>query len=462
MAPARVYRESARAKGRWDAIALTSEFGVSQSGGASPSGILASVAIPADGLSFSSKCDTLETTSRIQPIAATTMSDRDPYSNGRPSPPVNLWLVLILIALVSVFLFQRFANLDSPVHDPNATAREITPRGDLAASEKSTIALFRKCQKSVVHIRTADVQRDNRLELVEVAKGSGSGLVWNSDGHIVTNFHVIKGAQNYYVTLHNNKTYAARYVGGYPDSDLAVVKIDAPEGELVPIQIGQSDDLQVGQSVFAIGNPFGLFSQTLTTGVVSGLGRTIPAGENHVLRDLIQTDAAINPGNSGGPLLDSYGRLIGINTAIFSPSGTNLGLGFSVPVDTINLIVPQLIQHGRVDRPGLGIQIFPDSFVDSLRDHKLLDRQGVLIIDVIAGGASDKAGLQPTRRGRDGTYYWGDLIVQLDDAPIKRQSDLFKALSQYKVGDTIKIAVLRDGETITAELTLQAIRTPAP
>ncbi|MDA1018166.1 MAG: trypsin-like peptidase domain-containing protein [Planctomycetota bacterium] len=387
------------------------------------------------------------------------MSDQDSYpSQARPTAPVNLWLVLILIGLVGVFVYQRFVAVESPVHDPNAAAREVTPRGDLASSEKSTIALFRKCQQSVVHIRTADVQRDNRLELVEVAKGSGSGLVW----HIVTNFHVIKDAQNYYVTLFNNKTYPARYVGGYAETDLAVVKIDAPAETLVPIEIGQSDDLQVGQSVFAIGNPFGLFSQTLTTGVVSGLGRTIPAGENHVLRDLIQTDAAINPGNSGGPLLDSYGRLIGINTAIFSPSGTNLGLGFAVPVDTVNQIVPQLIQHGRVDRPGLGIQIFPDSFVDSLRENRHLDRHGVLILDIVAGGAAEKAGLQPTRRDRDGTYYWGDLIVQVDDKPIKRQSDLFKALSQSKVGDTIQVVVIRDGQEIKAELTLQALRTRAP
>lgn len=330
--------------------------------------------------------------------------------------------------------------------------RAITPRGDLASDEKSTIELFQSSSQSVVYITSKAVRREpvGMFRVLEVPEeGTGSGFIWDNDGHIVTNFHVIQRAQEVLIRLPDRSSWKARLVGYEPSKDIAVLKTDAPAGELRPVPIGRSDDLQVGQKVYAIGNPFG-FDQTLTTGVVSALGRTIrnPAGQT--IDGVIQTDAAINPGNSGGPLLDSAGRLIGMNTMIYSPSGTSAGIGFAVPVDTINEVVPQLIAHGRVVRPYLGITIVPENYVRSW------GYKGVLIGDVVEGAGAAEAGFRGTRVARDGTIIPGDLIIAIDERKIENYDDLRLALDKYKPGDTVTVRYLRENEERTAEVRLQA------
>ncbi len=241
---------------------------------------------------------------------------------------------------------------------------------------------------SVVYLTSLALKRDIfSLNLFEIPHGAGSGFVWDQDGHIITNFHVIQEASGARVTLADHSVWDAQLVGTAPDQDLAVLYINAPKHQLKPIAIGTSGDLQVGQKVFAIGNPFGL-DQTLTTGIISALGREINAVTGRTISGVIQTDAAINPGNSGGPLLDSAGRLIGVNTAIYSPSGVSTGIGFAVPVDTVNRVVPQLIRHGRIIRPGLGVRIADDATA------RRFGLQGVLIIQVEKGSAAETAGLR--------------------------------------------------------------------
>jgi len=237
---------------------------------------------------------------------------------------------------------------------PRAAPRPVAARGDLAADEQATIALFKQASPSVVYITTLARRLVGYFDVTEVPQGTGSGFLWDGSGHVVTNFHVIQGASAARVTLHDGSEWTATLVGASPDHDLAVLRIAAPRQRLAPILVGRSGDLQVGQRVFAIGNPFGL-DFTLTTGIVSALGRSIPSLTGRKIEDVIQTDAAINPGNSGGPLLDSAGRLVGVNTQIASPSGASAGIGFAVPVDTVNRVVPQLIAHGKLARPWLGI-----------------------------------------------------------------------------------------------------------
>ena len=287
-------------------------------------------------------------------------------------------LVRFLLGAALAWLFaERYFG---GAHDPNAVPRVVTPRGDLAAEEKSNIELFRLSSPSVVYITRLAMRRDRfSLNMFEIPQGTGSGFVWNNLGHIITNFHVVQGTSSLRITLADNSEWDARVVGVSPDQDLAVLFINAPRTRLKPIAIGQSANLQVGQRVFAIGNPFGL-DQTLTTGIISALGREIDGVSGRKISGVIQTDAAINPGNSGGPLLDSAGRLIGVNTAIFSPSGSNAGIGFAVPVDTVNRVAPQLIRHGRVIRPGLGIHVADRGTAERPRnkggvDHSRAKRQ---------------------------------------------------------------------------------------
>jgi len=236
-----------------------------------------------------------------------------------------------------------------------------------------------------------------------------------------------------------------------PDKDLAVLRVDAPKSRLYPIPIGSSKDLKVGQKVIAIGNPFGL-DQTLTTGVISALGREIESVTRLPIKGVIQTDAAINPGNSGGPLLDSAGRLIGVNTAIYSPSGASAGIGFAIPVDTVNRVVPQLIRYGKIIRPGLGVQVAEDQLT------RELGLTGVLIVDVVPGSPAAKAGIRPTMRGALGRVKLGDVIIAIDRKKIESVNDLFLLLEQYKVGDMITIAVLRDGKRRQVKVTLETLR----
>ncbi|MBI4422408.1 MAG: trypsin-like peptidase domain-containing protein, partial [Elusimicrobia bacterium] len=261
----------------------------------------------------------------------------------RTSP---LWLSLLVVAAPALA-----ARRTPP------PPRPVAPRGDLSASERATMELFQRSNASVAYITSMVVRRDVfSLNILEIPRGAGSGFIWDDQGHVVTNFHVIEGASSAEVTLADHSKWSAKLVGVAPEKDLAVLRIEAPAARLRPIPIGSSRDLQVGQSVYAIGNPFGL-DQTLTTGVISALGREIHSASGHPIQGVIQTDAAINPGNSGGPLLDSSGRLIGVNTAIASPSGAFAGVGFAVPVDTVNRFVPQLIAFGKITRPGLGVTI---------------------------------------------------------------------------------------------------------
>ncbi|HEY5871540.1 MAG TPA: trypsin-like peptidase domain-containing protein [Candidatus Tectomicrobia bacterium] len=346
--------------------------------------------------------------------------------------------------------------LESPAHgqlrNPNATPRTVTPRGGLNAEERATIGLFRQASPSVVYITTLARQRDLfSLNIAEIPQGSGSGFIWNQEGHIITNFHVIQGASAAKVTLADHSVWDAQLVGVAPDHDLAVLYINAPKNQLRPLAIGTSADLEVGQSVFAIGNPFGL-DQTLTTGIISALGREINATTGRTIAGVIQTDAAINPGNSGGPLLDSAGSLIGVNTAIFSPSGSNAGIGFAVPVDTVNRIVPQLIRQGEITRPGLGVRIGDD------RVSRRFKLPGVLIIEVDRGSAAEAAGLRGTHVDARGGTKLGDIIVAIDGDRIETSNDLFNAMEKRAVGATVKVAVIRGEARLSVSVTLQAVR----
>ncbi len=329
-----------------------------------------------------------------------------------------------------------------------APERKNLPRKGLTDAEMETISLFEKATPSVVFITTSDVRRDYYTRsLKEYKSGSGSGFIWDDQGHIITNYHVIQNADRATVTLSDQSTYQAKLVGKAPSKDLAVLKIDAPIEKLRPLQKGRSNDLRVGQSVYAIGNPFGL-DQTLTTGIVSALGREINSVANVPIRDVIQTDAAINPGNSGGPLLNSSGELIGVNTAIYSPSGASAGIGFSIPVDAVNWVVPDLIQYGVIQRPTMGID-----FVQQ-RTLRQIGVKGLMISYVGSNSAAEKAGMRAPYRDAKGTLHWGDIIVAIDGEPIESENDYLLALENYRVGDKIKVLVERENERITLDLTL--------
>lgn len=378
------------------------------------------------------------------------MSTTEPVP-ARRSLWTYIWVIVGLTAIG--FLFSRDSWVGgAALNDPRATPRAVTPRGELLADEKSTIALFRQASPAVVNITAIGVERDLfTLNLYQIPQGTGSGSVWDTRGNIITNFHVIQNADAAQVTLADQSNWKARVVGAAPDKDLAVLRIDAPANRLHPIPIGTSKDLQVGQSVFAIGNPFGL-DQTLTTGVISALNREIESVTRRPIQGVIQSDAAINPGNSGGPLLDSAGRLIGVNTAIYSPSGTSAGIGFAIPVDTVNRIVPELIRSGKITRPGLGIQI---------ADEQIAQRLGVtglLVVDVVRGSAAARAGIRPTRRDADGRLLLGDVIAAIDGKKIESANDLYLLLEKYKVGDAVTISLLRDGRTVQTKVTLEEVQ----
>jgi S1-C subfamily serine protease len=371
------------------------------------------------------------------------------------SPPTRTrsqkWLTLLLLILVLLFLLKEARTWLPDLYYQGAEPRAVTARGDLAEDEKGTISLFKSVSPSVVFITTMAVRRDFfSLRALEVPQGAGSGFVWSENGYIVTNYHVISDAQGARVTLADQSTWSAQLVGAEPDKDIAVLKIDAPKHLLPPIPVGTSNDLQVGQKVFAIGNPFG-FDQTLTTGVISGLGREIESATHRPIQGVIQTDAAINPGNSGGPLLDSAGRVIGINTAIVSPSGAYAGVGFAVPVDAVNRVVPQIIRGEKLKKPGLGIKFAEDYIV------RRFGLEGVLIVEVGPGSAADKAGLQPVRQDQFGRVILGDLIVAADGKPVRNGNDLFRALDSHEVGDTLTLTIVRNGGKVDVEVQLQAL-----
>ena len=322
----------------------------------------------------------------------------------------------------------------------------------LSAEELATIEVFESASQSVVFITNTAIRRDFwSLNTFEVPQGSGTGFIWDTQGHIVTNFHVVYGADSIQVVLSDQASYDARIVGVDPDHDLAVLQIQAPPKSLRPIQVGTSHDLRVGQKVLAIGNPFGL-DHTLTTGVVSALERNIKSLTDRTIEGVIQTDAAINPGNSGGPLLESSGKLIGINTQILSPSGAFAGVGFAVPIDTVSRIVPQLIKFGKVIRPGIGISLIPDSI------SQRWGIDGLAIARVEPGSPAEKAGLQSARETRSGRIHLGDIITKVDKEPVRVFDDLGRILDRHKIGDTVTLEIYRNGKARSVPVTLTALQ----
>ena len=372
-----------------------------------------------------------------------------PYNSHRRSSLLTFILLGAVIYMATIQVKAWWSDQTAA----SSTPRAVTPREDLKEDEKATIKLFEETSPSVVFITTINLRRDFfSTNIYKIPAGTGSGFIWDSDGHIVTNYHVIKGADEAKITLWDQSTWDAKLVGAEPDKDLAVLKIKAPDKRLKPIKIGESKNLLVGQNAYAIGNPFG-FDQTLTTGIISALGREIESITRRPITGVIQTNAAINPGNSGGPLLDSANRLIGINTAIYSPTGSYAGIGFAVPVDTVNRIVPQLIEFGKVIKPGLGINIAPDSFVTNR-----LNTTGVLILNTVPGGGAKKAGLKATTQAANGRISMGDIIKEIEGKTVIDSSDLFRILDAKVVGDKVKVTVDRDGESKKIEVTLGALK----
>lgn len=331
----------------------------------------------------------------------------------------------------------------------NGIKRNVDPVTIVTDIELATIKLFEETVPSVCFINTSQMTKRNYWSnsVYETPTGSGSGFIWDKDGSIVTNYHVVKDASNISVTLSDMSTWEAEVIGSEPNKDLAVIRIKAPARILTPIKIGQSDRLKVGQSVFAIGNPFGL-DQTLTTGIISALGREIKSITGRPINDVIQTDAAINPGNSGGPLLDSSGRLIGVNTMIYSPSGASAGIGFSIPVDEVNWVVSDIVKYGEIRKPLIGV-----SLVNSQLTRQA-GLEGALILNVVKGGAAEKAGLRETTRNNRGDIEMGDIIVGVNNIAIESNNDLFIALEQFSPGDKISILYNRDGKERAVELVL--------
>ncbi|MHB8800375.1 MAG: S1C family serine protease [Thermoanaerobaculia bacterium] len=362
-----------------------------------------------------------------------------------PTPGGRRLLVPLLLAALLVTPSCRRLRSAAPDAEP----RPVAARGDLAADERATVDLFKQSSPSVVFITTLSRRRTGIFRIAEIPRGEGSGFVWDADGHVVTNFHVIQGASSARVTLADGSTWPASFVGGAPDRDLAILRIFPTGRTLQPILVGTSKDLLVGQKVFAIGNPFGL-DQSLSTGIVSALGRSIESVTGRQIEGVIQTDAAINPGNSGGPLLDSAGRLIGVNTAIASTSGSSAGIGFAVPVDTVNQVVPQLIQHGRVIRPRLGVTLADDAV--SAR----LGVEGALHLPVEPETGAAEAGLRGTTRDENGTLLLGDVVTRAGERFVRSADDLIAALEEKKPGDTLPLLVLRDGETVRVAVSLSA------
>lgn len=381
--------------------------------------------------------------------------------------PYNLMKILLSkftshSSLTKVFLCGAFVGLVFPsivlanwdLQHLRGETHQDSPRPTLiklGADERETISIFERATKSVVFITNTALRRDIwSLNTFEVPQGSGSGIIWDRQGHIVTNFHVVYGADTIQIVLSDQTSVQAQVVGVDPDHDLAVLRIRTPMNQLQPIDVGNSQGLQVGQKVLAIGNPFGL-DHTLTTGVVSALGRTIKSMNDRTIESVIQTDAAINPGNSGGPLLDSNGQLIGINTQIISPSGAYAGIGFAVPVNTVSRVVPQLIQFGKLIRPGMGISLIPDSIAARW------GIQGLIIAKVEPGSPADKAGLKSAKETRLGRIQLGDIITKINQDPVKVFDDLLRVLDRHKVGDRVTVEVNRNGKSRKVTVRLKSI-----
>lgn len=366
------------------------------------------------------------------------------------SQPLTRWVLIGAFIVLASWYFApeisvRFASA-------NATPRPVVARGALGADEQTTIDIFESSKSSVVFISTRERVVDFwTRNVMTVPRGTGSGFIWDESGHVVTNLHVIAGASEANVRLADGRDYTAGLVGASATHDIAVLRIKVPIDPPAPVPVGSSHDLRVGQKVFAIGNPFGL-DWTLTTGIVSALDRSLNSEEGRVIEHLIQTDAAINPGNSGGPLLDSAGRLIGINTAIYSPSGASAGVGFAVPVDTVNRVVPQLIAKGSYAAPSLGIE------TDETLSRAIAQQLGVVgvaVLRVPASSVNAQAGLRGIRIGPRNTVIPGDVILAVDGKEVDSVARLTARLDDYQVGAKVKLTLWREGKQVQVQATLQ-------
>jgi len=384
-----------------------------------------------------------------------------PHDSARGTAGANLLSAVTLLAALCVLLYVMWSRGDLPIG--NAELRTVTARGDLAADELNTIEIFEANTPSAVFVTA----KSSRFPAEAPPVSSGTGILWDNAGHVVTNYHVVAPGDQYEVQLWNGLSYPADLVGQAPHKDLAVLRVNAPPQSIEPIVLGSSHDLLVGQKVFVIGNPFG-YDHTLSTGVVSALNRTMRSPTDHLIRGVIQTDAAINPGNSGGPLLDSAGRLIGVNTQIYSTAalgnqGTaqSAGIGFAIPVDEVVAAVPQLIASGRITRPGLGVGLLDIQGIE-----------GVAVRTVIPDSAADRAGLRGTAEGAfarvrqpNGQIYevlrtpelLGDVIVAIDTTQVRNRTDAIDALSQYEIGETAVLTVVRGTERLQLPVTLQGL-----
>lgn len=390
-----------------------------------------------------------------------------PAPSGSPVKPILAGVLLFLgIALGGVLFWAGSVVLNRvrqgpppAAHDPDAKPRDVAATPPLDVEEKEAVEVFKSVKASVVNVDLVLVGKRGRFDDREQPAGTGSGFVWDTDGRVVTNFHVIAEAGKrpniaLRVVMADRTSYDARVVGTAPEYDLAVIQIQAPKEKLQPIKVGTSADLEVGMKVFAIGNPFGL-SLTMTKGIISALDRTIESPANTPITGGIQHSAAINPGNSGGPLLDKAGRLIGVNTSIATPSGGNVGIGFAIPVDTVNQVVTELIQ-GRASKGELGIKVY----TDQKKLRQLGYPTGVMIQDVTPGGPAAKAGLRGMRRNPDtGKADPGDLIQAINGEEVNGLDDYQRITAKLKPGDKVKIRYMRDEEDFDATLTVQGRKT---
>ena len=361
--------------------------------------------------------------------------------------------VLVRVVLArNVVIVQTMAAfcLMITLAGPHAWAEQVDYESFKTEDEANNIEIFQQASQAVVYVTNTQLQRDFfSLNIMEIPQGSGSGFIWDQQGHIVTNFHVIQGANRITITLQDHSEWEAELVGAAPGKDLAVLKIEAPLEKLKTLPLGDSKLLQVGRKVLAIGNPFGL-DTTLTVGVVSALEREIDSITQRKIKGVIQTDAAINPGNSGGPLLNSLGQLVGVNTAIYSPSGASVGIGFAIPANTVSKIVPQLIQYGRVYRPVLGIETASDNWI------KRYQVKGVPVVRVQRGSGAEKAGLKGVRKNRLGDLLFGDIIVAVDNVPVRSNDELLTVLERHKIGDMVTVHSDRDREILEFKIELLA------